>query len=179
MYTLRAITGRWAIGLGVLALLLPAGASASDAEMQALFISKVALYVEWPADAFASPDAPVVIGILEDVPFADELASIVVDETVKNRALEVRRLASAAEAEGCHIVVLGSERRSALRRVARDLRGKSILTVAASRDFAKDGGMLSMEMYRGKVAFEVNYRTAKQSDIKISDRLLKLASNVH
>jgi hypothetical protein len=179
MHTSIATTRHWALLLGAFVILLAGPAPADDADVQALFITKVALYVEWPADAFADPDAPIVIGILDDEQLATALGAAVIDTKAKGRSFEVRPLAAVEEADTCHIVVLGSNRRYDLRRTARELRGKSILTIASSPNFAKDGGILSMEMHRGKVAFEVNNRTAKKSDIKISSRLLRLASNVH
>ncbi len=77
------------------------------------------------------------------------------------------------------MIVIGSGTRRMQRGLARQLRGKGRLTVATSRLFVEEGGMVGMEMYGGKVTFEVNNRNAKGAELAISSRLLRLASAVH
>ena len=151
----------------------------SDAEVQAAFLTKLAIFVKWPETAFVDSEAPIVTCALNAPKIARSLDSLAADTTVKGRHFEIRRIEAAADTEGCHMVVLGSGNRRSQRSVARQLNTKGLLTVATSRAFAEDGGMVGMEMHKGRIAFEVNNGSAKNADLMISSRLLRLASFVH
>ena len=165
------------LGIGILA---PAPASAGDdAEMKAAFITKFAMFVTWPSDSFASAEAPIVMCTLDAGALAQSLQSVAPKARANDRSFEVRRIESAVDADGCHILVLGKADQRTRRRVATTLRGRSTLTVAAAREFTDEGGIVGMAMHKGKVAFEVNNRIARSSDLSISSRVLGLATAVH
>lgn len=161
-------------------LLAPAIAAAgSDSEIQAAFLTKIPLFVRWPKSAFTDAEAPIVTCALDAPEIARSLEGAAREAKVKGRDFEIRRIDEAAQAAGCHIIVIGAGARDAQRALARQLRNKGQLTVATSRYFAEDGGMVGMEMFEGRIAFEVNNHVAKSADLIISSRLLKLASYVH
>jgi hypothetical protein len=156
----------------------PAGASEAG-ELQAAFISKVALFVKWPEGAFASADAPIRVGILGADHHDDALTRVLAEATTRGRSYEVQPVASVEEARQYHILIVNETRSQDLRKIARDLSGASVLSIARSFPFAESGGIVGIEMYRGKVAFEVNNRAAQEANLKISSRLLRLATTVY
>jgi hypothetical protein len=153
--------------------------STRDAEIQAKFVSKLALFISWPAGAFASDDAPIRVGILGDDPFDGALAGALANATARGRRFELHSVGSVEEADACHILILGATKKRELRRLARSLEKTSVVSIATSFSFAENGGTIGMEMFKGRVAFEVNNRSAKMVDLKISSRLLQLASTVY
>ena len=58
---------------------------------KALYLFNFAKYTEWPKEAFASDDAPFVIGILGADPFGKDI-EIIKGKTIKGRKLEVRNI---------------------------------------------------------------------------------------
>ena len=154
-------------------------AARDDSKVQAAFLTKLAIFVTWPEAAFTTGDAPIVTCALEAPRIAQSLEDIAPNAQVRGRAFEVRRIDDVAQVDGCHIVLIGSGKRRSQRDLTRQLRGKSLLTVAISKHFAEDGGMIGIEMHKGRVAFEVNYRKAKKADLTISSKFLRLASQVH
>jgi hypothetical protein len=153
--------------------------NAGDAVLEVKFISMLPRFIVWPEGAFDSKAAPIRVGILGEDPFGGRLSKVLANASAHGRRYEVKSIASVEDASGLHILILTETRRSSLRKLARRLKGESVFTIARSFPFAEDGGILGMKIYRGKVAFEVNNRTARKSHLKISSKLLRLASNVY
>ena len=157
-----------------------APAAADDvAQLQAEFISKLAFFVKWPDESFASADAPIRVGVLGEDRHGETLARVLEKAKTRGRGYQVQPVASTEEARQYHILIVNETRARDLRRIARDLKGMSVLSIARSFPFVEGGGILGMEMYKGKVAFEINNRSARKANLKISSRLLRLATTVY
>jgi hypothetical protein len=65
-----------------------------------------------------------------------------------------------------------------LREILSGLRGRSILTVGDSKNFAAQGGMIGLLVENEGVRFEVNLGAANEAHLKISSKLLSLAKVV-
>lgn len=150
-----------------------------EVDLQAEFISKFPRYVEWPAERFESPDSPIVVGILGPNPYGEALDAALAGATAHGRNYEVRSLDTVEEAKVVHILIVGETDRAKLRDVAQELKGLPIVTIAPTFRFSKAGGIVGMEMYKNKVAFEINNKSAKQANLKIRSRVLQLATTVY
>jgi hypothetical protein len=62
--------------------------------------------------------------------------------------------------------------------VLASLRGKAVLTVGETEDFAEDGGMIAFLVEENKIRFEINLEAADKAKLKISSKLLALAKTV-
>ena len=164
------------------ALLALASAQASavseDSALQAEFIARAVRFVEWPEGAFESEKSAIRVAILGDAVEAREIGEALAGATSNGRRYVVRQVSQLEQASGAHILIVG-EQGNAQRRIARQVRSEPLLSISLSFDFAEYGGVLGMEMYKGKVAFAVNHGTARDVDLKISSQLLRLASNVY
>ena len=58
------------------------------------------------------------------------------------------------------------------------LKGTSVLTIAETPGFSKQGGIINFVLEDSKVRFEVNIDAAKHAGLNISSRLLSLAKIV-
>jgi hypothetical protein len=134
--------------------------------------------VEWPATNFSSADDPIDICILGPDPFGETLDEIVKDKLVNGRHLDVRRLQNVSQAEGCEVAFM-----NAAEAKTRPQRGKElswgVLTVSDGKDFARDGGIVSLVMQQNRIGFEINVEAADHAGLKISSKLLSLATIVH
>ena len=74
----------------------PALPAPSEYQVKAVFLYNFSRFVEWPASAFAGPDAPFVVGVFGHDPFGADLDEIVRGETAAGRPLIVRRVRTAA-----------------------------------------------------------------------------------
>ena len=186
----RACWRRWACLLAVCltcATVPPASAQqvAEDAvinreyPLKALFIYNFGGYVEWPSTAYASAEAPFVIGVLGAAPLEATLKELAATKTVAGRKIVVERIASVDAIRPCQILfiarnVSGQQQRMALER----LQDQPVLIVGESEGFAALGGSVNFIVESNKIRFEINLDAAKQHQLKISSKLLALAKIV-
>ena len=64
-------------------------------------------------------------------------------------------------------------------KILRRLRTAPVLTVSELPGFAKHGGMVGFVIDRGKVRLEVNLAAVRRSRLRMSSKLLEVASEVH
>jgi hypothetical protein len=152
--------------------------AASEYEIKAAFLLQFSRFVEWPASAFASPDAPLFICVLGDDPFGPALEEIVRNERVDTHPITVERYQAAADVDRCHILFVGRSGEPLQRRILDQVRGKSILTVSDEEEFTRRGGVIGFVTVNGKVKLQVNRSSAQRADLRISSRLLRLADEV-
>src|SRR3981081_4027904 len=147
----------------------------SEYLIKAGFIYNFANLVQWPSNAFAQPDSPIVIGILGEDPFGTILDRVLQGKKFNGRAFLVKRLKSAPDLKECHIVFVSSSELTHLAEAIHLVKGMPVLTIGEIPGFARRGGIINLVLEDNKVHFEVNVEAAKEADLNISSRLLALA----
>ena len=148
-----------------------------DYQVKAVFLYKFALFVEWPQEAFADSNAPIIIGILGRDPFGDYLDRIVANKKIKGRKLIIKRFKRHQKLEPCHILYISSSERKYLNRIFKKIGDSNTLTVGEINYFTRDGGIINFVMKRNKIRFEINLTAAEKAGLKISSKLIRLAEN--
>lgn len=144
-------------------------------QLKAVFLFNFAKFVEWPANAHASPDSPIVIGIVGEDPFGAVLDNAVKGERLGGRPLEVRRFKESGEVAGCHLLFISSSLKDQAGDLLHMLQGQPVLTVSETPGFAERGGVVNFVMVDSKVRFEANLQAAARQGLKMSSKLLQLA----
>src|SRR4030081_3897101 len=147
----------------------------SEYLIKAGFIYNFANLVQWPTNAFAQPDSPIVIGILGEDPFGTVLDRVLAGKRVNGRVFLVKRLKSVADLKECQILFVSSSEIAHLAEAIHLVKGMPILTIGEIPGFAKRGGIINLVLEDNKVHFKVNVEAAKEADLIISSRLLALA----
>ena len=147
----------------------------TEYQLKAAFLFNFAKFVEWPPAAFASKTNAIVIGILGQNPFHDDLAQTVRNKTVDNRPLVVKEVLSAAEATNCHILFVSTSEKEKLPDILKALKGSSVLTVGEMDHFTESGGMINFVIKENKIRFQINSDQAAKAGLKISSKLMSLA----
>jgi uncharacterized protein DUF4154 len=171
----------------VLAVLLlvatPASAVEGDTStlerrVKAAFLYKFAGYVEWPADAFAGPDEPVVIGVVGADALADELEQLVAGRRVGNRPLAMRRLSGPDPAARVHILFVGRgiDRAQAFQLLAQT-QGRPVLTVTEADGWLA-GSVINFIIDNDKVRFGISAAAAEGNGLRLGSQLLAVAREV-
>ena len=177
---LRITRRQWLVGLACLWL---AGGVAdgedrsgvSEYQLKAAFLYNFTQFTEWPADAFATADAPIVIGIVGEDPFGKTLDDAVRGEVVRGRPLVVQRFRADEDIGRCHILFIGRSEKERLRAVLIQLQGRPVLTVSDMNDFALEGGIVHLQLANKSVKLEINQAVAEEAGVQISAKLLRLA----
>ena len=162
--------------ISFLATLLLRGSALAESEagVKAAYLVNFAKFVEWPASAFSSAKAPLVIGIVGRDSVGDELLRAG-GVTASGHPVEVRRI-SLAEARECHLVFIPeSERGDA---IIATLQGSPVLVVGEGDGFTRRGGALGFVKDGGSVKFEANPKAAARNGLTVSAKLLRVARAV-
>ncbi len=182
--------GRSALRRGLLVFLLLLGLPAAPAattpaepsreyQIKAVFLFNFTQFVEWPATAFPSPEAPFVIGLIGDSPFGGYLDDIARGERAYDRPLVVRRCRTVAEAAACQIVFIARSESYRLDQILAALRHRPTLTVGDSPDFTQHGGIVHLLTEQNKIRFRIDLDAARDAQLIISSKLLRAAEVVH
>jgi hypothetical protein len=147
-------------------------------QIKAGFLYNFTKFIEWPSDRFASEKAPIVIAVLGDNPFGDELRQVIEGRKVNGRAIVIESTQSLEEAKRAHVVFIGADAEKRLENHLDSLHAAGVLTVGESKQLAALGGTIVFTVVDDKVRFEINVASAERAGLKISAQLLKLALGV-
>ena len=155
-----------------------AQSSPSEYQIKAAFIYNFARFVEWPTQAFSDATSPMVIGVLGENVFGDNLRQAIDGKTIKGHPLQFKQFDSAAVVTNCHVLFISTSEKSRYSKIVDQFKGASVLTISeGDAGFISDGGMINLRIVEDKVRFEINNDAAKKSGLIISSKLLSLAIN--
>lgn len=147
----------------------------SEPEIKAAMLYNFIKFVEWPSPQAAGP---FVIGVHGSGSFATVLARTVGGRVVQGRAVVVRKVQSAAEIQTCHaLFVAGTEAGRGMAAIE-PARRSAVLTVGESPGFSRKGGIIGFVIVDNRTNFEINPDAAVRVGLKISSKLLRLATIV-
>jgi len=149
-------------------------AEAPEYDIKAAYLFNFAQFVQWPPQAFSSPSAPMVIGILGSDPFGGKLDRIVRGEVLRGHRLTVRHVGGTGDLRSCQILFIPKSESGRVQEALAAVRGSAVLTVGDSDHFVAQGGMIGFVMAGKSVRFQINSGAAQREGLTISSRLLRL-----
>lgn len=149
-----------------------------ESRVKAAYLYKFGSYVDWPQQAFPAAQAPLQIGVLDDVALADELARMVQGRSVAGRPLQIRKLKSGDSLAGLNVLFVSKSHNGRLADILSAAKALPILTVTEADNALSLGGIINFVPVEGRLRFEVSSRTAQLSHLSISARLLAAAYKV-
>jgi hypothetical protein len=165
----------------ILALRLIAGGQErppDEYQVKAAFLYNFAKFVEWPPEAFADPNEPLVVCVLGEDPFGRTLDDAVSGKKIEGRTLAIRRIADARQAKGCRMLFVSSSERKRVLSILASVSESGLLTVGESDSAASDGMIINFTLESGKVRFAINVAAAERERLRFSSRLLSLAISI-
>ncbi len=149
--------------------------AASEYQLKAAFLYNFAKFIEWPPDAFADANAPIILGLIGEDPFGRVLEQTISGKTANARPLLIKRLKWGENLRDCTILFISASERKRLAQIFESVKGAGVLTVSEMERFAQLGGVVNFTMKENKVGFEINVDAAERARLKISSKLLSLA----
>lgn len=153
--------------------------TASEYEIKAAFLYNFAKFVEWPPSTFTDSKQPFNICVLGADPFGHLLDDAVLGKNIAGHPVFNTRSRLLRDLPDCHIIFVSGSPRVPLSDVLNKLRGKNVLLVGESEDFAVSGGTVQFVLEGNHVRFVINLDAAERAGLKISSKLLALAVVVH
>jgi hypothetical protein len=150
----------------------------SEYQVKALFLFNFAKYVDWPAEAYSSDSAPILIGLVGEDHFGDSFKQVIAGKTINGRQVVIKHVASAQEYKSCHILFIGASEQSNLSEILSAVKGSAILTAGETEEFLARDGMIDLRKKENKIRLEINLGAAQRANLKISSKLLSVADVV-
>jgi hypothetical protein len=170
---------RLLVGFAVLAgtgITWAAPVALSEDETKAAAFYNVLAFTNWPSEAFASPDAPLVIAIAGHGPIAALFDKIVAGETWRDRRIVVDHYESARQVKSCHVLFIAQSEQANWAKIKPLYANRPILTVSDAANFATLGGNVQLAIEQNHLRILVNLSTTSANGLKLSSNLLHLAT---
>ena len=164
--------------LGAISLGDALAQQASESSVKAALVYKFASYVEWPAEAFTSPETPLAICAIGADDVVADLEPLVRGRMVNNRPFALRRLKEGEGIGGCHVVYVGRREAIRINAIARAARSQSALLVSDAERGLENGSVINFVPVEDRIGFEVSIDAAERSNLRISSRMLTVARRV-
>src|SRR4051812_14155720 len=175
----RRTSERLAVVLAALLLVCGAPLAAqrvTAAALKAAFLFNFVNFIEWPAEVLA-PGQRLSMCVIGDTAVADAVEQTIKGRSVDNHALALSVVnATDGPLLQCHLLYVGGSDAKRTHQLLFVLSGSSIFTVGDGERFAETGGVAQFIVENGRMRFAVNTDAARRAHLKISSKLLTLAT---
>lgn len=162
-------------------LLLPAKMLAGEVEEYAVkagFVLNFAKAVQWPDATFQGSPETFHLCIVGNDSLVDAF-KVAEGKRIGERTIQVFRITTASDYDRCHVLFIGQDiDRASLLRLFTAVKDRPVLIIGETQEFARIGGIINFVNKDGKLHFEINPHEAERHGLKISSRILQLATIV-
>jgi len=161
----------------LMAALSPLRQGAQELDERAIkvaYIFNLTKYVAWPRTG-----NQLVVGFVGDGPMGEALERMLSGKTSDSRIIRVVLSPKDDALDHCDVVYIAYSSPKKIHSTLDQLRNKSVLTVGDSDSFSREGGMIGLVRAGQQVHLQVNIDAVQRTQLKISSRVLSLATIVH
>lgn len=175
---LLCLVGAMLVASSVLSPFATAAQKADERSLKAAMIYRLASLIEWKRRAQESE--PIRFCVVGDDSIAASLESIASRRKLRGRELEIDPAAAVVGGRPhCSVIYLGDVDGDTVDTVL----GRTwdrVLTISDRAEFARRGGMIEIRQSgRKHLKFEINRLAFERAGLRVSYRLLELASEIH
>jgi len=143
----------------------------TEPEFKAALIVKLVRFIVWPDSAFASPTAPLHIGVLGKHPFDHHLDRLAEGKNFEKHPFLIRYSHSQLDLKDCQFVYVSKDRTPALKDIVQSFSGRPTLLVGEELGFASNGGMINVIVKDQKPHLQINARTSEVAGLRFRGQL--------
>jgi hypothetical protein len=151
--------------------------TAAISKVKAAFLYNFAKFAEWPAETLP-PGTQLHLCVVGDDAVADALEQKIKGRAIEGHELSVRVVGNDALLKSCHLVYVDGRDARRSSQLLDALKGAPILSVGDGEKFAELGGVAQLVLEQDQMRFAVNVAAVERARIKLSSKLLSLASIV-
>ncbi|MBR3568476.1 MAG: YfiR family protein [Salinivirgaceae bacterium] len=162
------------IAFATVFMTMTAAAQYSEYEVKAAYIFNFAKFIEWPAN-YIDGDT-LYLCVYKNDPFGIILEKTMIGRKANGKDWKIRRIASLAETDKCHMLFLSDIKQHEALQVIKSIGNKPIVTIGDELGFLCEiGGTINFLPQFSERQFEINKDVANDIGLKISPKLLLLA----
>lgn len=151
---------------------------AGEYQVKAAFLYNFAKFIDWPPNAFSDPKQPLSVCVYGHDPFDKVLEDSLLSKSIGERRISVGHASRLQDLEGCQLVFVAGADGVRIPDLVKHLHGRPVLLVGESEGFATSGGAIQFTIEDGRVRFVINPDAAERAGLKVSSKLLALATIV-
>lgn len=159
-------------------LLIRSSVAAQDVTepaLKAAYIYNFAKFTEWPPAA-GPARATFVLCVVGDAAVGEALVRAVKDRALGGVNLSVSLVTSGEPPPTCRLLYISGVTAGRTAQLVGGLRGLPVLTISDLQGFTGLGGIARFFFHQGQLRFSVNIASAERAHLRISSRLLSLAT---
>ena len=164
----------------MISIALPADICAGTVEeysVKAALAFNFARFTDWPLDTFTDSPETFTICVFGEDAILEAFAGVE-GKRVKERRIVLKRVRSIRKSVDCELLFVSGSPRELLPKIFAAVEGKPVLTIGEMAGFTETGGIINLIKTGNRIKFEVNLKAAQKAGLKISSRILKLATIV-
>ena len=144
--------------------------------VKAAFVMNFAMLTEWPESAFSNPASDISLCVVGGSTLPRAFQSIE-GKMIGKRTLRVLAVETQTTLPDCQVVFYREEvETEELVRTLSAVRGKPVLTIGEKKNVTRLGGAIHFYTEGGKLKFAINPDVVAKQGLKLSSRLLKIAT---
>ena len=147
-------------------------AQAQNYETKKVYVYSFVRLIQWPEESRVGDFE---IAVLGETPFFDQLIEMASKKKLGDRTIKVIKLATIAELNKSHILVLPAAQSASLAEVLKKISTGSTLVVTEQDGLAQKGSHINFVLKDGKLAFELNQNALTKNKLKAANELTRLA----
>jgi len=128
-------------------------------------------FVQWPE----SSDTTITIGIVGKNNFGSTLDQID-GRTIGEKQILIRRINSTSRIADCQVLFISASESDRYYQILREVAGTPVLTIGEDEDFLRLGGIIRFYTEKEHIRFEISQSAAQKSNLKLSAKLLEIAT---
>jgi len=164
----------WLLGaVWTLSIPFAAAQSRDERAVRAAYVYNLIKYVDWPAQ-----QKELTVALVGDTATGSVMEQLLNGRTSQGQTIRVVWPAAPEDLERCSLLYVAGASEGDTRKVLERVKGRSVLTVGENDAFAREGGMVALVNTGDHVQIEVNLETVQGAGIRISSRVLGLATIV-
>lgn len=158
--------------------LAQADAPLNERDLRTAYLFNFIRFTEWPKEAFATGDAPIVLCVDAGGPGASLALAPLDGKTVGGRKIHVVSSVPLAAVRDCHVVYVADAALVHLPSL-RDKLGDAPALLVGESDAALDrGAMIGFRAQERRLGFIVNLAAARRAGLRLPPQLLRIAAEV-
>ena len=128
-------------------------------------------YIDWPAD---KKSGDFIIGVAGNPELYDELRKNITGKMAGNQKIVIKTFSSSASSFNCHILFIGGDESSSIKKIVSKTTGAPILLVSESEGLAQKGSCINFVIASDHLKLEINKTNIEQRNLDIASELLQL-----
>jgi YfiR/HmsC-like len=171
LFYIRGHKSLYITGLVLMSLSKTYAQHETDYKVQANIIYRFTKYIDWPVN---KKNGDFIIGVIGESPLYDDLKSLSANKTVGSQRIVVVKMSSTAASYDCHMLFIGEEESSNLKRIVSLTAHAPILIISESDGLARKGSCINFITVDERLKLEINKSNVEQRNLGIASELLEL-----